>query len=112
MAACVRAGWVDDRICAKLWATTWADHGFAQSVIREKLAAKGLRAEDAAGAPGPRQVSVDELSRARAFLNTHLPAHPTPDALRRLARRLAGRGYDPETIDAVIRPHTVPSASD
>ena len=105
VAACRGAGWVDDRLCAALWATHWADRGFAASVIREKLAAKGLRADDAPGVLGSGPAVADESSRARAFLHAHLPPHPTPLALRRLARRLAGRGFDPETIDAVMRPH-------
>ena len=101
---CSRAGRLDDRACAKLWATTLAERGYAQAAIRSQLAVKGLDAaliEQVLSTPAAR---APDDARARTMAEALLRGRSPrgPQLRRRLARRLASRGFDAELIDRVL----------
>ena len=101
---CSRKGWLDDRACATLWATTLADRGYAWAAIHDQLLAKGfdailidrLLATQAAREPDDIRVrtTADGYVRRRARSGRSLRSG--------LARHLSSRGFDAELIDRVL----------
>lgn len=108
VAACQVCGWLDDSACARLWASHWARQGYAWAAIRLKLLEKGLSETSIASATEAMDVTAaGDAERARQVLARHLrrgagSAPPRP----RLARILASRGFDSETIDHLLRERT------
>ena len=108
MAACQGRGLLDDSACARLWASHWARQGYAWAAIRLKLLEKGLsEASIAAATEAVDATAAGDAERAHQVLAQHVSrrsgiAPPRP----RLARILASRGFDSETIDHLLREHT------
>lgn len=87
-----RAGLVDDARFARARAAALAARGAGDLMIRDDLDRRGVAldlVDEAIGALEP------ELERARRLL----AAHPEP---RRALRRLAGRGFAEEVLEAVV----------
>ena len=106
---CVEEGLLDDRACAKLWATHLADRGDAWGAVREQLLAKGLDQELIAEVLASLQARADDATRARDLAQASLARKGLgrrPGADRRLhdrvARLLSQRGFDSELIDRVL----------
>ena len=104
VAECQVRGLLDDPACARLWAAHWARSGYAWAAIFLKLREKGLgdAAIDAA-AERVGRTAEDDAERARAVLAQRLrrrqgaaPSRPG------LARILASRGFDPDTIEQLL----------
>lgn len=100
---CSRKGWLDDRACARLWATTLAERGYAQAAIRSQLADKGLEPSLINQAVAAQVADTDEM-RARAIAQAQVRGRSRRDRrLRsRLVRRLSSRGFDAESIDRIL----------
>ena len=103
--ACQRQRLLDDQACAKLLATHYADKGYAWSAVSDRLRAKGFGTRLVSQALQRLRASMDDEPRARvvarAFLQRRRAA--AGPALRiRLARALAGRGFDSELIARVL----------
>ena len=107
-------GWLDDRAAARLWADHWAREGYAASLIRAKLSAKGF-SEDVIDETATRCCPpTDDQARARLLVATYLQRHAPPRRVRslpapaegrqagRLARTLASRGFDSDLIEQVL----------
>ena len=111
VAVCQRRGWVDDRVCARLWADHWARRGYAWTAIRRKLAAKGLDEPTIDEAGRALDRAAGDAQRARALVQQRgmLSGRGIrrrfggrPQELGRLARALAARGYADELIDEAL----------
>ena len=107
---CRARGWLDDAACARLWADHWAQRGYAWAAIRQKLTAKGLgdaAVEQAAQVLG---LASDDEARASRLVASRMRRGPatgrgivlSPRQASRLARTLAGRGFDPQIIERVL----------
>ncbi|MBI3088427.1 MAG: RecX family transcriptional regulator [Candidatus Omnitrophica bacterium] len=124
VAACARQGLVDDRACAKLWATRLADRGYAWAAVREQLLEKGLEPRLVAQVLAPLAAREPDASRARLLLERErdrgrasrrrLPRHSTEwRGLRaRWARLLARRGFEPDLIAQVLADFSEPTSTD
>lgn len=117
LAACARQGLVDDRACAKLWATRLADRGYAWAAVREQLLEKGLGSRVIAEVLAPLAAREPDASRARLLLEREMgqarPTHGSASHLHaRLARLLARRGFDPDLIDQVLADFSEPISTD
>lgn len=102
---CQRQGLLDDGVCARLWADHWAGRGYSWVAIHSKLRAKGLDEADIQQAASILARPSEEHKRARAVLTKHLVQPPTLHDKRqrtRLARTLAVRGFDPDSIERVL----------
>jgi len=109
MAEYVDRGLVDDRVCAKLWASTLAERGYAWAAIRERLVTKGLDEPLITQVLTPLQAYADDATRARDLAQRHLArrthvqrAARGKDRRSHVARLLAQRGFDSELIDRVL----------
>ena len=103
IAACHAQSLLDDEACARLWAEHWARRGYAWAFIREHLAAKGL--SEPVMARAARHVgaaAADDVARAQDALASRPRTGPAPLPRARLARRLAARGFDDDTIARVL----------
>ena len=100
---CARAGALNDRICAKLWATALADRGYAIQAIRDRLLAKGLSEAFATAALRSAGLGSD-LARANAALRSRprRSAASPAQAKRRAAGWLARRGFDQDVIEQAL----------
>ena len=119
-------GYLDDAAFARWWAEQRDRHSpRGRRMIESELREKGVprevieeyRAEhdDPERAPEDEALPGDELSRARGALARHLRGRRVPDepkARQRLGMYLMRRGFDPETVRAVIREAGEPSADD
>lgn len=109
VAECKIKGWVDDAACARLWTEHWARKGYAWSVIRAKLADKGLdeRAIEEAASRLGQAVSGDE-KRAREVAVSFLKRNDGSRAFsglsrkKSLARALASKGFDQDLIERIV----------
>lgn len=116
LARCARAGQLDDKACAKLWATHLADQGYAWASIREQLQLKGLDGRLAGGVVDRLQSHDPDERRARLLVQERLARHAAAsraDRFRgRLARLLARRGFDPDLIGRVLADSLNPIVTD
>jgi SOS response regulatory protein OraA/RecX len=102
---CSQKGLVDDRACAKLWATTLADRGYAWVAIHQQLVAKGLNERLITEIITPLQRRADDEARARAAVQDRLRGVPQarhPAQAGRLAQLLSRRGFDSDLIVRVL----------
>ena len=101
---CTRDGLLDDRACAKLWATSLADRGYAWAAIREQLLAKGLAEGLVTQVIALLQARASDEVRARAVVQERVRGRAGNDQrLRaRVARFLSQRGFDSGLIDRVL----------
>jgi SOS response regulatory protein OraA/RecX len=86
-----------------------------KGVPREVIEEYRAQHDDPERAPEDQGLPGDERSRARVALAAHLRGRPVPDeakARQRLGMYLMRRGFDPETVRAVIREAAEPSAAD
>jgi SOS response regulatory protein OraA/RecX len=95
--ACQAAGVLDDRAAARLWAETWARAGYSAEAIRQRLAAKGFGETVVAQTSGRLRLDAGDAARARA-----VAAGLRRVGRARAARRLAARGFDPDTIAGAL----------
>ena len=93
-------GLLDDRVCARLWAETWARQNYAAAAIRQKLEAKGLEAGVVAAALRALEAEQDDRARARDVIARRLRRRSAHRA--QLARALASRGFDADVIEQVL----------
>ena len=105
LAACRARSLLDDPAAARLWAEQWARAGYAWSVIREKLTAKGF--DEAVLERLERTVGTvaEDAARARGLITRDVQQPPhrnTAQERARLARRLTARGFDPELIESLL----------
>lgn len=103
IAACHAQSLLDDEACARLWAEHWARRGYAWALIREKLSAKGLpnfAIDRAARHVG--STATADVARAQHALVSRTRVGLGPFQRTQLARRLAARGFDDETIERVL----------
>ena len=103
IAACHAQSLLDDEACARLWADSWARRGYGWAFIREKLSAKGLpdsAIERAAWHVG--STPADEATRARHALDSRTQRGQGAAQRARLARTLAARGFDEDTIERAL----------
>ncbi len=110
-------GYLDDAAFARWWAEQRDRHSprglrMIQAELREKGVPREVIEEyrathaDPERAPEDMGLPGDEPARARVALAKHLRGRPVPDdpkARQRLAMFLMRRGFDPETVRAVIR---------
>ncbi len=100
---CLAAGLLDDEACARLWAGHWARRGYAWRVIEARLSAKGLAGaliERAAGVVGSGPTADEDRARMVAAVCASDPLDPR--GRRRLAQRLAARGFETDLIGKVL----------
>jgi SOS response regulatory protein OraA/RecX len=100
-------GWLDDRAIARLLAEQWSRRGYARAAIAERLARKGIEPALAARTLGASN-AAEERERARAAAEAYARRLTRgrvsgERAAARLARWLAGRGFDPSAIEATVR---------
>ena len=113
VSVCSRAGLLDDAVCAKLWATTLADRGYAWEAIRGQLLSKGLEPPLIDRTLHPLQARADDASRIRDLVDARLRdrARTDPHLRTRLARLLARRGFDADLIERVLVESFGPASS-
>ena len=92
--ALVRAGLVDDARVARTRARALAERGYGDAAISARLAAAGIEEGEARAALAGLE---PEDARARRLLSGERER-------ARAARTLARRGFDPETVEAVLGP--------
>ena len=98
---CARKSWLDDRLCAKLVATSLADEGFAWAAIRERLAQKGFAASLIETTLEPLRRESSDEAQARKLLERE-QARRQPRGRRHIAGVLARHGFDAELIEQVV----------
>ena len=101
IAECQARNLLDDRACARLWADHWARQGYAWAAIHAKLTARGLDAV-ARDAAIPADAAADDAARARTLIGSRRAQGDTGRARVRAARRLAGKGFDPDLIAQLL----------
>ena len=101
IAAGVSRGLLDDQAAAALWVEHWARHGYAWAAIRAKLAAKGFDERVVAEAGRGSGVMQTDEARARAVVQRAATRTTSANRLR-VARRLAGRGFDQDIIERIL----------
>ena len=99
---CAALGLVDDPLGARLWAEQWARRGYAASVIRSKLLAKGFVSGAVDEAAQTLATPHDEVARARRLIRGRMPASTDSRQRFRLARLLASHGFDPDVIEQAL----------
>lgn len=92
LASLAQAGVLDDARVARLRAASLADRGWGDLSIAARLEAEGISAEEARGAI---EALAPETVRAARLVS----AVSDP---RKAWRRLVGRGFEAETIEAVL----------
>ena len=104
IAQCTREGLLDDAVCAKLWARTLRERGYALAAIREQLLAKGLAASvsDPALAVLRAEASDAQVAAEMAQRQRQKRASAAASQPQRLARWLATHGFDEEMIGELI----------
>jgi|YNPNPStandDraft_1061719.scaffolds.fasta_scaffold24209_2 regulatory protein len=102
-----RAGWVDDAQFAALWVRQRArTKALGRDRLRWELHRKGIDRETAEAALAAEADEDSEWSRARAVAakaRSQLAGIEPPKAARRLAERLARRGFRSDLIWRVVR---------
>ncbi len=113
VSTCSRAGLLDDAVCAKLWATTLADRGYAWEAIRGHLLSKRLEPQLVERTLRPLQARADDASRIRDLVDARLRgrARTDPRLRTRLAQLLVRRGFDADLIERVLIESFGPASS-
>ena len=94
---CRARGVVDDRAAACLWAETWARQDYSAEAIQARLEAKGFGDAVIRQTAGRLKLSAGDAIRAHA-----LAARQRRTGRARTGRRLAARGFDPDTVTQVL----------
>ena len=114
IARCDTEGLLDDVLCAKLVATSWADRGYAWGAIRMKLSAKGIgdttiaQMESLLGGARTDVARADQVAKMYQERARRMPLSDVRRETNRLARRLAARGFDAELIEQVLKSFSKP----
>lgn len=95
---CTRAGLLNDALCAKLWATTWREHGYALAAIQARLQERGIPDEMIRPVLAALRAEVDDAQKAAELVQV-MGGRRSP---QRLSRWLASRGFDDAVIEDVI----------
>ena len=115
LARLTELGYLDDEAFARYWAEQRDRHApRGRRLVEAELRQRGvprdvielLRSEPPGRRPEDEALPETELQRARIALMGHLRGRPLPDdrkALQRIGMFLMRRGFDSETVRAVLR---------
>ncbi|MDQ2941723.1 MAG: recombination regulator RecX [Chloroflexota bacterium] len=115
LARLAELGYLDDEAFSRYWAEQRDRHApRGRRMVEAELRQRGvprdvierLRSEPAERRPEDQDLPETEAQRARIALRSHLRGRPLPDdrkALRRIGMFLMRRGFDTETVRAVLR---------
>jgi regulatory protein len=102
IARCTQEGWLDDAACARLWAGTLRERGYALSAIHTQLQEQGLADAVIAPALDRLRKEADDARWAAELVRRKRLARGPQARPQQVARWLAQRGFDEEMIAEVV----------